>query len=42
VVAELAGGLLRVQLPGGAELEVSGTAGVGEEVVLTVEVARAL
>jgi molybdate transport system ATP-binding protein len=42
VVAALPGGRLRVQLPGGTEIEVSGQAGVGEEIALTVEVARAL
>ncbi|MBJ6143316.1 ATP-binding cassette domain-containing protein [Hymenobacter sp. BT559] len=42
VLAVLPGGRLLVRLPGGAELEVSGTAGVGQEVALTVEVARVL
>jgi len=36
VLAVLPGGRLRVQLPGGAEVEVSGTAGVGEEIALAV------
>jgi molybdate transport system ATP-binding protein len=36
VLAVLPSGRLRVQLPGGAEIEVSGTAGVGEEIALTV------
>jgi molybdate transport system ATP-binding protein len=36
VLAALPGGRLRVQLPGGAEVEVSGVAGVGEEIALTV------
>jgi len=42
VVAVLPGGQLRVQLPGGTEVLVSGTAGLGEEIALTVEVARTL
>ena len=42
VLAVLPGGRLRVQLPGGAEVELSGTATVGEAVTLAVEVARAL
>ncbi|MDO7885175.1 ATP-binding cassette domain-containing protein [Hymenobacter cheonanensis] len=42
VLAALPGGRLRVQLPGGAEVEVSGLAGVGEEIALTVDVARTL
>jgi molybdate transport system ATP-binding protein len=42
VLAALPGGRLRVQLPGGTEVEVSGRAGVGEEIALAVEVARAL
>jgi molybdate transport system ATP-binding protein len=42
VVAALPSGRLRVQLPGGTEVEVSGQAGVGEEIALTIEVARAL
>ena len=42
VLAALPSGRLRVQLPGGAEVEVSGTAGVGETVALAVEVARDL
>ena len=40
VLAVLPGGRLRVQLPGGAAVEVSGAAGVGEEIALAVEVAR--
>lgn len=36
VLAVLPGGRLRVQLPGGTEVEVSGAAGVGEEIALTV------
>ncbi|RYY17616.1 MAG: ATP-binding cassette domain-containing protein [Cytophagaceae bacterium] len=36
VRAVLPGGRLRVQLPGGAEVEVGGVAGVGEEIALTV------
>jgi hypothetical protein len=40
VLAVLPGGQLRVQLPGGAEVEVSGLARVGEEIALTVGVAR--
>lgn len=40
VVAVLPGGRLRVQLPGGTEVEVSGAAQVGQEVALAVEVAR--
>ena len=36
VLAVLPGRRLRVQLPGGVEIEVSGTAGVGEEIALTV------
>ncbi len=36
VLAVLPGGRLRVQLPGGAEVEVSGVGGVGEEIALTV------
>jgi molybdate transport system ATP-binding protein len=42
VLAVLPGGRLRAQLPGGTQVEVSGAAGVGEEIALTVEVARAL
>jgi len=42
VVAVLPGGRLRVQLPGSAEVEVSGAAEVGETVALAVEVARTL
>ena len=42
VLAVLAAGRILVQLPGGATVEVNGTAGVGEEVALAVEVARAL
>ncbi|QKG57658.1 ATP-binding cassette domain-containing protein [Hymenobacter sp. BRD128] len=42
VLAMLPGGRLRVQLPGGTEVEVNGTAGVGEEIVLTVDVAPTL
>jgi molybdate transport system ATP-binding protein len=42
VLAALPGGRLRVQLPGGTEVEVSGQAEVGEEIALAVEVARAL
>ncbi|MGI4760737.1 MAG: ATP-binding cassette domain-containing protein [Janthinobacterium lividum] len=42
VLAALPGGRLRVQLPGGAEVEVSGLARVGEEIALTVDVARTL
>ena len=42
VLAALPGGRLRVQLPGGAAVEVSGMAGVGEEIALTVDVARTL
>ncbi|RZK24408.1 MAG: ATP-binding cassette domain-containing protein [Hymenobacter sp.] len=42
VLAALPGGRLRVQLPGGTELEVSGTAQVGEEIALVVDVARTL
>ena len=36
VLAVLPGGRLRVQLPGGAEVEVGGVAGVGEEIALAV------
>jgi molybdate transport system ATP-binding protein len=39
VLAVLPGGRLRVQLPGGAVAEVSGAAGVGEEIALAVAVA---
>jgi molybdate transport system ATP-binding protein len=42
VLAVLPGGRLRVQLPGGASVEVSGTAKVGAEIGLAVEVARTL
>lgn len=42
VLAVLPSGQLRVQLPGGAEVLVSGTAAVGEEIGLAVEVARTL
>jgi molybdate transport system ATP-binding protein len=42
VLAGLPGGRLRVQLPGGAEVEVAGQAGVGEEIALAVEVAPIL
>jgi molybdate transport system ATP-binding protein len=42
VLAALPCGRLRVQLPGGAEVEVSGVAGVGEGIALTVDVARTL
>jgi molybdate transport system ATP-binding protein len=42
VLAVLPGGRLRVQLPGGAEVEVQGQARVGEEIVLTVDVASTL
>jgi molybdate transport system ATP-binding protein len=42
VLAVRPGGRLLVQLPGGATVEVSGTAGVGEEIALAVEVARTL
>ena len=42
VLAALPGGRLRVQLPGGAEVEVQGQARVGEEIVLTVDVAPTL
>ncbi|AMR28555.1 hypothetical protein A0257_16615 [Hymenobacter psoromatis] len=40
VLAMLPGGRLRVRLPGGAEIEISGAAGVGEEIILAVEVVR--
>jgi molybdate transport system ATP-binding protein len=36
VLAVLPGGRLRVQLPGGTEVEVSGAAGIGEEIALSV------
>lgn len=36
VLAVLPGGRLRVQLPGGTEVEVGGVAGVGEEIALAV------
>ena len=42
VLAVLPGGRLRVQLPGSAEVEVSGQARVGEEIALTVDVAQTL
>jgi molybdate transport system ATP-binding protein len=42
VLAQLPGGRLRVQLPGGAVVEVSGAAGVGEEIALAINVARTL
>ena len=42
VVAGLPGGRLLVQLPGGTKVEVSGTAGVGEEIALTIGVASTL
>lgn len=42
VLAGLPGGRLRVQLPGGAEVEVAGQAEVGEEIALAVEVAPIL
>lgn len=42
VLAVLPGERLRVQLPGGTEVEVSGQARLGEEVALAVEVARPL
>jgi len=42
VLAVLPGGQLRVQLPGGAEVIVSGMAAAGEEIALAVEVARTL
>jgi molybdate transport system ATP-binding protein len=42
VLAVLPAGRLRVQLPGGTEVEVSGAAEIGEEIALTVDVARAL
>jgi len=42
VLAVLPGGRLRVQLPGGATVEVSGTAAVGEEIGLAINVARTL
>jgi molybdate transport system ATP-binding protein len=42
VLAVLPNGRLRVQLPGGAEVEVSGTAGIGQTIALTLEVARTL
>jgi len=42
VLAVLAGGQLRVQLPGGAAVTVSGVAAAGDEVALAVEIARTL
>jgi molybdate transport system ATP-binding protein len=42
VLALLPGERLRVQLPGGTTLEVRGTAGVGEEIALTIDVAPTL
>ena len=42
VLTALPGGRLRVQLPGGTELEVSGQAGVGEEIALTIDVVPTL
>jgi molybdate transport system ATP-binding protein len=42
VLVILPGGRLRVQLPGGAEVEVSGVGGIGEEIALAIEVARML
>jgi molybdate transport system ATP-binding protein len=42
VLAALPGGQLRVQLPGGAEVEVNGLARVGEEITLAVAVAPIL
>ena len=42
VLAVLPGERLRVQLPGGAEVEVAGRAGVGETIALAVKVARDL
>jgi molybdate transport system ATP-binding protein len=42
VLTVLPGGRLRVQLPGGTEVEVSGAAAVGEEIALAVEIARTL
>jgi len=42
VLAARPGGRLLVQLPGGTKVEVSGTAGVGEEIGLTIDVAPTL
>ena len=42
VLAVLPGGRLRVQLPGGTEVEVSGAAAVGKEIALAVEAAQTL